>query len=64
MLWSDDGSDYIGKIVYVGEGFNAEEHVIEGGLLTCRLFGGLNNCKVVSKSQSIRTEAVFYHSVA
>ncbi len=48
VLRGDHGLDYVCQVVDIGEGFNAEEDVIEGGLLACGVFGALDNCDRVS----------------
>ncbi len=46
MLGRNDGIDYGGEIVDVGEGFDAEDDVVEGALLSiCGFFGLSDDCE-------------------
>lgn len=46
MLGRDDRLDDVGDIVYVGQGFDAEENIVKGLLGRMGgIFGSSNNCK-------------------
>lgn len=48
MLRCDDRFDDVGKVINIGEGFDAKKDVVESGFTRCRVFGILNDYVKIS----------------
>src|SRR5579859_7300636 len=58
VLWSDNGFDNAGEIVYIWESFHAKQDVVEGLIFrVCRILRCSNHYKFISHHDS-RVEAV------